>query len=100
MKPAYIAVGAFVLAILAAAALAASEPAVKSKFFKPVEKVSQGTVTIEGSTINYQAIASTLIVHPKDWDDADASADDDKDAKSNKDAPAEASMFLVYYAKR
>ena len=31
--------------------------------------MSTGTVTIGGQAIAYQAIAGTLIVHPKDWDD-------------------------------
>jgi carboxypeptidase C (cathepsin A) len=37
--------------------------------FKPEAKTSTGTVTISGQAISYQAIAGTLIVHPKDWDD-------------------------------
>jgi carboxypeptidase C (cathepsin A) len=118
MKPVYLAAAAVLLVIAAAAAVAAGKsgpdansadntaPAVKSKFFKPEDKVSQGSVTVEGSTINYQATAGTLVVHPRDWDDVDQAADadadktDDKAAKSTKEAPAEASMFFVYYAKR
>lgn len=74
--------------------------------FKPEEKTSTGTVTIGGKAISYQAIAGTLIVHPKDWDDVA------RDPKSNKDGPApaadgpdaknptaEASMFFVAYFK-
>lgn len=120
MKPIYLAAAAVVLVIVAAAAIAASKsasdtaannaPAVKSKFFKPEEKITQATVTVEGTTVNYQAIANTLIVHPKSWDDVEQAADsetdksgdksDDKNAKPDKNAPAEASMFFVYYAKR
>ena len=37
--------------------------------FKPEAKTSTGTVTIGGQAIAYQAIAGTLIVHPKGWDD-------------------------------
>src|ERR1700756_1952619 len=37
--------------------------------FKPEEKISNGTVTIGGQVISYQAVAGTFIVHPKDWDD-------------------------------
>ena len=116
MKPIYLAVAAVVLMIAAAAAIAASKPgsepnataapAIKSKFFKPEEKITQGSVTVEGTTVSYQAIANTLVVHPKGWDDveqateSDSDKSDDKNAKSNKDAPAEASMFFVYYSKR
>jgi carboxypeptidase C (cathepsin A) len=119
MKPVYFAVAALALVIAGAAAVAATgsgpdttaadktEPAVKSKFFKPVEKITQGSVTVEGTTVNYQAIASTLVVHPRDWDDVDQPADNEGDAakpddkaKNTKEAPAEASMFFVYYAKR
>src|SRR5205823_129482 len=38
--------------------------------FKPESITSTGTVTVEGSPIEYQAIAGTLVVHPKGWDDA------------------------------
>ena len=112
MKPVYFAAAAVVLVLAAAAAVAAgkpgpdasstdsSAPAVKSKFFKPEDKNSQGSVTVEGSTINYQATAGTIVVHPRDWDDVDQAADSDKDAKSAKEPGPEASMFFVYYAKR
>jgi carboxypeptidase C (cathepsin A) len=74
--------------------------------FKPEEKVSNGTVTISGQAISYQAVAGTLVVHPKDWDDVAhdpkaarapaAPADDGADAKN---PTAEASMFYVAYFK-
>jgi carboxypeptidase C (cathepsin A) len=77
--------------------------------FKPEETISNGTVTIGGQAISYQAIAGTLVVHPKDWDDVPR---DPKADKSDKDAPAaggdgadaknptaEASMFYVAYFK-
>jgi carboxypeptidase C (cathepsin A) len=74
--------------------------------FKPEEKISNGTVTIGGQAISYQAIAGTLIVHPKDWDDVQrdpkgeraspAAADDGGDGKN---PTAEASMFYVAYFK-
>jgi carboxypeptidase C (cathepsin A) len=109
-------VAAIAVAGVAAATFAASktgteqssgtnEPVVKSKFFKPTEKTTQGSVTVEGMTVDYQATAGTLIVHPKGWDDVephagDDSDDGDDDDKDSKAAPAEASMFFVYYAKR
>jgi len=74
--------------------------------FRPEEKVSNGTVTIGGQAISYQAVAGTLVVHPKDWDDVAhdpkavrapaAPADDGADAKN---PTAEASMFYVAYFK-
>jgi carboxypeptidase C (cathepsin A) len=73
--------------------------------FKPEAKNSTGTVTIGGQSIAYQAIAGTLIVHPKGWDDV---ARDPKSEKENspaaaegesKNPTAEASMFYVAYFK-
>src|ERR1700689_4536587 len=64
----------------------AADKADGSKFepFKPEEKTSTGTVTIGGQAMSYQAIAGTLIVHPKDWDDVP------RDAKADKDSSAPA----------
>ncbi len=61
--------------------------------FKPTESTSTGTVTVGGSRIDYQAVAGTLVVHAKGWNDA-AGPD-------NKDNPtAVASMFYAAYFKR
>jgi carboxypeptidase C (cathepsin A) len=87
----------------------AADKADGSKFepFKPEEKTSTGTVTIGGQAMSYQAIAGTLIVHPKDWDDVprDPKADKDSSAPAG-DAPdvkknptAEAAIFYVAYFK-
>ncbi len=48
-----------------------SEKSEGGKFepFKPEAVTSTGSVTIGGSAISYQAVAGTLVVHPKDWDD-------------------------------
>lgn len=114
MKSIYIGVAAVAVAVIAAATLAATKSStgqsadtdvqtVKSKFFKPAEKITQGSVTVEGTTVNYQAVAGTLVVHPKGWDDVQpqGGGDSDKDSdKDGKEAPAEASMFFVYYSKR
>ena len=74
--------------------------------FKSEEKVSNGTVTIGGQAISYQAIAGTLIVHPKDWDDVprdpkadSASSASAEDGIDGKNPTAEASMFYVAYFK-
>jgi carboxypeptidase C (cathepsin A) len=66
----------------------------KTQEFKPEQQTSKGSVTIGGNTINYDAIAGTLVVHPKDWDDVPQNADPDP-----KNKTAEASMFYVAYFK-
>ena len=52
--------------------------------FKSESKTSTGSVTVGGQTIAYQAVAGTLIVHPKGWDDVphDPKADKEEDRKS------------------
>src|SRR5580693_10495739 len=62
--------------------------------FKPEAVTSNGTVTVDGHAISYQAIAGTFVVHPKGWDDVP------RDPKDEGDNPnAEASMFYVAYFK-
>src|SRR5882724_2407632 len=56
--------------------------------FKPESITSTGTVTVEGSPIEYQAVAGTLVVHPKGWDDAAATAESQK-KESEKSAESE-----------
>ena len=80
----------------------------------PDAVTTTGTVTAGGHPIAYQAIAGTLVVHPKDADDADTEAGDadnptepditgTADAKSGtggadkKSRTAEAAMFYVAY---
>ena len=71
--------------------------------FKPEAHNSDGSVTIGGRKIDYQAIAGTLVVHPKGWDDAPKPPKEDgqKDETDEDHNPtAEASMFYVaYFAK-
>ncbi len=94
--------------LLLATPLAAAEPPAKpdkadkadrddagKPLFKPETKTSDGTVTVGGRPIAYQAVAGTLVVHPKGWDDAaKAGKDDDSD---DHNPTAEASMFYVAY---
>jgi carboxypeptidase C (cathepsin A) len=62
--------------------------------FKPEAVTSNGSVTVDGHAIPYQAIAGTLVVHPKGWDDVP------RDPKDEGDNPnATASMFYVAYFK-
>ena len=64
------------------------------------EKTSDGAVTAGGQHIDYQAVAGTLVVHPKSWDDA-AKADGDVSDKADDGNPtAEATMFYVAYFKK
>jgi carboxypeptidase C (cathepsin A) len=70
--------------------------------FHPSEARSTGTVTVGGQPIAFDAVAGTLVVHAKDWEDtdaldADAASKDDKDKKTPK---PEASMFYTAYFKQ
>lgn len=87
---------------------ASSEKPDGGKFepFKSESVTSTGTVTIGGQSIAYQAVAGTLIVHPKDWDDVPRDPKADRpnsaageEAGEGKNPTAEASMFYVAYFK-
>ncbi|HWD68227.1 MAG TPA: hypothetical protein VG227_09730 [Caulobacteraceae bacterium] len=72
--------------------------------FQPEAEESEGLVNVEGQPISYRAVAGTLVVHPKDWDDAVAKAvaaapDKDKAELAGSNPTAEASMFYVAYFK-
>jgi carboxypeptidase C (cathepsin A) len=85
--------------------------------FKPESTTSTGSVTVEGSPFEYQAVAGTLVVHPKGWDDAASTGDrvskqneeseqneqseeSEQEPKEHKNPMAEASMFYVAYNKQ
>ena len=71
------------------------------EFFKPGEVRSAGTVTVGGQPIAYDAIAGTLVVHDKDWEDTDATeAEADKSDKDKNTPKPEASMFYTAYFKQ
>src|ERR1700677_1116360 len=59
---------------------------------------STGTVTVEGHRIAYDAMAGSIIVHPRGWDDA-AKPQGAKDAIGTADGPPVAAMFYVAYFK-
>ena len=63
---------------------------------------SEGVVTVNGVRIDYTAVAGTLVVHPKGWDDVPTGVDDadGKEAKEDKNPTAVASMFYVAYFKK
>ena len=88
-----------VAAPAAAAELADKDSAKPVAFFTPTEVRSTGSVAAGGQRIGYQAIAGTLVVHPKGWQDTDAierQAGADKADDKDKPKP-EASMFYVAY---
>ncbi|MGB6487568.1 MAG: hypothetical protein WBE91_11850, partial [Steroidobacteraceae bacterium] len=60
---------------------------------------STGTVTVEGHKIAYEAIAGSIVVHPKGWDDA-AKPQAAKDAVGTAGGPPVAAMFYVAYFKQ
>ncbi|HEY1606617.1 MAG TPA: peptidase S10 [Allosphingosinicella sp.] len=77
--------------------------------FQPESVSSDGFVTVEGQRIDYRAIAGTLVVHPKGWDDAAWRAraanppGENKPGalgEEDKNPQAEASMFYVAYFKK
>ena len=70
--------------------------------FKPEAVSSTGSVTVDGHPIAYQAIAGTLVVHPKGWDDVPHDPGHEKggaDEDGTTNPTAEASMFYVAYFK-
>ncbi|HEY2480855.1 MAG TPA: hypothetical protein VGI30_01495 [Caulobacteraceae bacterium] len=83
----------------------ASTPPPVSEIFEPEGVASGGEVTVEGQKIDYRAVAGTLVVHPKGWDDAvqkavaSASGDKAKEEAAGDNPRAEASMFYVAYFK-
>jgi carboxypeptidase C (cathepsin A) len=74
-------------------------------YFRTATSTSEGSVTVEGNSIHYHAVAGLLIVHPKGWNDAAGKADsDDPHAMGphghhGEKRPPEASMFYVAYFK-
>lgn len=75
--------------LLSPAAFAKEE----ASFFKPEQSETQGSV----NGTDYQAVAGTLVVHAKGWEDTDAL---DKDKDKAAETGAEASMFYAAYFKK
>src|SRR3954452_6815747 len=71
-------------------------------FFQPSEVRSSGTMTISGQSVAYDSIAGTLVIHPKEWEDTDATESEaDKSSDKDKNTPKpEASMFYTAYFKQ
>ena len=74
----------------------------KGVLFSPESSTTEGSVTVEGQRIDYRAVAGTLIVHPRGWDDAAQreQAGGAKDLGDQSNPQAEASMFYVAYFKK
>ena len=93
------------LAAAGAPALAAghaAEPAAHhgNPYFRTVTSTSSGTVTVEGKTIHYHAVAGMIVVHAAGWNDAtDAYGPGQPPPGAAKTVPPEASMFYVAYFK-
>jgi carboxypeptidase C (cathepsin A) len=68
--------------------------------FQPEAVESDGTVTVSGARVDYRAVAGTLIVHPKGWDDVAWRERSSADLGDKKGAAAEASMFYAAYFKK
>jgi carboxypeptidase C (cathepsin A) len=70
---------------------------------EPTGAWTEGSVAAGGVTTDYCAVAGTLVVHPKDWDDAapppDTATKGDSD-EPPKNPPTQATMFYVAYLKR
>ncbi|MCJ2179069.1 S10 family peptidase [Novosphingobium album (ex Hu et al. 2023)] len=91
---------AVALACVPAVAIAAEAPDDgPTALFQSESVQSAGSVTVGGSRIGFHAIAGTLVVHAKGWEDTDAL---DAKTSGDDDAPkgkAEASMFYTAYFK-
>lgn len=69
------------------------KPTEPQEHFQIQKHLSEGSVTAGGVHVDYQAVAGTLVVHAKGWDDVAQNADKDK-------VVPEASVFYVaYFAK-
>jgi carboxypeptidase C (cathepsin A) len=71
-------------------------------FFKPEEAGSDASVTIGGQKIDYHAVVGTIVVHPREWDDAPQkpTGDDKAGGDTDKNTNAEAAMSFVGYFKK
>jgi carboxypeptidase C (cathepsin A) len=74
-------------------------------YFRTATSTTEGSVSVEGNTIHYHAVAGLLIVHPEGWNDAAGKSDDTdpssgmQHAKDSKSKSPKASMFYVAYFK-
>ena len=83
-------------ALQGAHAAADGDKPVAADRFQPDEVRTSGAVTVGGKRIPYQAIAGTLVVYPKSWEDVPAR---DEDGRKDEATQAEASMSYVAYLR-
>ena len=78
---------------------ATEKPVPDAPMFAPTEVESRGSVTVGGVAIPYRAVAGTLVIHPKGWDDT-VPIERKRDKDAAEDVPnSEASMFYTAYFK-
>ncbi|HET9106140.1 MAG TPA: hypothetical protein VFN79_03010 [Steroidobacteraceae bacterium] len=65
-----------------------------SPYFRTVTSTTSGSVTVEGKTIRYHAVAGMLMVRPPGWNDATP-----RPTHKPGTLPTKASMFYVAYFK-
>ena len=85
-----------------AAKIAATEtpkPPAKTRYFEPGEVRTSGAVHMGLGSVSFDAVAGTLVVHPKEWDDVPPNPED-KDKVGADNPTAEASMFYVAYFRK
>ncbi len=78
---------------------AAAEPTESTRFLHDERRVTQGSMTVEGRTIAYQAEAGVLVVHVKDPMDDDPPLPKEDRVGPPPPQPPEASMSYVAYFK-
>ena len=64
------------------------------------EAGSDGSVDTGGQHVDYHAVAGTLVVHPRGWDDAAKTGTDADKSTDDSNPTAEASMFYVAYFRK
>ena len=69
-------------------------------YFKPESTNTSGRVTFPSGPVEYEAVAGTLVVHPKDWDDVAVAKPGEEDASEKGNPKEEASMFYAAYFKK
>ncbi|MGH8289178.1 MAG: S10 family peptidase [Steroidobacteraceae bacterium] len=76
-----------------------------SPYFRTVTSTTEASVTVEGNTIHYHAVAGLLVVHPAGWNDAAGKGGGGDPPMGRwhghgpKHQSPEASMFYVAYFK-
>src|ERR1700690_1377379 len=75
------------------------EPTESTRFLQDEHQTTQGSITVGGKAMAYQAEAGVLVVHVKDPMDDDAPPPSDKAGAPPPPQPPEASMSYAAYFK-